>query len=439
MLTQNSHFVRLGAFVTIAMVSVEPITQQIVTYPSLQIEAGKSTMRRVQNWNFSAVSQRTNPDVEPTFLDISISTAIYQGLFTNPGRPDYVCPTGNCTWDYPVTSLSLCSACQDVSEQIRMNLGAKNGAAKYSLPSGLNLTSNYSTLSQYPNCPATEKTFIPEQLMRVTSAGSTSGNVIVAISAMTSSQAFECTIQPCVKEYNVSVSSNILDDTIISTWQHFIYNGYGYPANLTLSLGEYDQLGTENPVFEMAYDHLDDEASSSYFLLSKYLQGLFTGFLPGPCNLDDTIMDALGDYGEHSPDETSYDLNPLLPPTLTNFPATIANITSSMSASLLNKPNTEVVTGTAWRRETYIHVQWQWLIYPFSLAVLSTIFFGLTLYNNKGLMLWKSSASPLLFHGLAERHRGGSDSNMGKVSEMNKAAEKPEVRLVNNEGRWELV
>ena len=152
-------------------------------------------------------------------------------------------------------------------------------------------------------------------------------------------------------------------------------------------------------------------------------------------------MAALADYGDQKPNIISTDDegNLVLDLNLTNFSALMDNLTSSLSVALLTKPNTEEVTGTAWRHKTHIQVHWRWLIFPFSLVILSFIFFSVVLCQNRRLRVWKSSTSPLLFHGLAERHKGGWVDNMEVVSGMDRAAGELEVKLVNTEGRRKLM
>ena len=210
----------------IATTLVDPIVQSIVTYPDLRLEAGQSSIRRVQTWNFSFIGTLTDPNEDPGFLDASMSMAVYQALFRNPDRPGYVCPTGDCTWDRPVTSLSLCSSCEDVSTKIQPSASAFGGSAMYFLSNGLSLRCAYISYSQLnSHCHKSLPIQVPAQVMTARGSGNISNsgheNFMVAVSIMTQSQAYECTIYPCVKEYNVSVLNGVFNEALITTWHGF--------------------------------------------------------------------------------------------------------------------------------------------------------------------------------------------------------------------------
>lgn len=62
----------------------------------------------------------------------------------------------------------------------------------------------------------------------------------------------------------------------------------------------------------------------------------------------------------------------------------------------------EIVVGSAYAREVYIHVQWEWFIFPIVLLLLSLVFLiGTIMKTSDGATgIWKTSTMPTLIYGL---------------------------------------
>ncbi|KAL3454339.1 hypothetical protein BJX65DRAFT_300981 [Aspergillus insuetus] len=98
----------------------------------------------------------------------------------------------------------------------------------------------------------------------------------------------------------------------------------------------------------------------------------------------------------------------------TGFKTVVSNIAASLTQCTFDvSDKSSAVTGTAYVSETYVHVQWAWLVLPASLLVLGNVFLALTILTNKRNLgsLWKSSAMALLYHGLEKVDRGDGDGN----------------------------
>jgi hypothetical protein len=95
------------------------------------------------------------------------------------------------------------------------------------------------------------------------------------------------------------------------------------------------------------------------------------------------------------------------------------------------------VYGTASRVETYVHVQWHWIMLPTALVGMSILFLGGTMMKNesKRALAWKSSSLALLFHGLE-----GVRKNTGEgMDQMRDVARKTRVVLIqSHNGEWKL-
>ncbi|KAF3044302.1 hypothetical protein E8E12_006699 [Didymella heteroderae] len=95
------------------------------------------------------------------------------------------------------------------------------------------------------------------------------------------------------------------------------------------------------------------------------------------------------------------DFNPWLAPNnITRHMERLATAMTNVyrSVGLTN----EVVIGSAYAREVYIHVQWEWLIFPLILLILSLVFLIATIMKTSdgGTGIWKTSAMPTLIYGL---------------------------------------
>ena len=82
----------------------------------------------------------------------------------------------------------------------------------------------------------------------------------------------------------------------------------------------------------------------------------------------------------------------------------MAGLASSMTTEIRIRGFT--ANGTAWHTESYVHVNWPWLVFPFGLQLFAFAFLAGTVYlsTRANLPVWKSSVLPLLFNQNAERY-----------------------------------
>lgn len=85
--------VSIGALVTILAVVMDPFTQQLVSYPSEQVQVGSASVGRAQRYdsNLDIISLVSGLLVRPEF---SMKSAVYNDIFTPGGATDPapVCP-----------------------------------------------------------------------------------------------------------------------------------------------------------------------------------------------------------------------------------------------------------------------------------------------------------------------------------------------------------
>lgn len=137
----QSHWVCLGATVTIVLLGFEPLLQAVISYSgqmdpstnSSSIQLGRSEVLDVGLYSSSGSSGLSAILVPPSnmtvmletyasFPDIGMQSAFSNGLYNSTKAlsqsASFVCPTANCTWP-TFTSMAVCSACNDVTTHLQ--------------------------------------------------------------------------------------------------------------------------------------------------------------------------------------------------------------------------------------------------------------------------------------------------------------------------------
>lgn len=95
------------------------------------------------------------------------------------------------------------------------------------------------------------------------------------------------------------------------------------------------------------------------------------------------------------------DYNPWLQSNITTHMEKLARAMTNQVRSSANK---EMVPGNSYDKETWIFVSWQWLAFPWTLFVLTSMFLISTMIktskDDAGAGMWKTSAMPTLIYGL---------------------------------------
>ncbi|KAF9633984.1 hypothetical protein BFW01_g4879 [Lasiodiplodia theobromae] len=117
----------------------------------------------------------------------------------------------------------------------------------------------------------------------------------------------------------------------------------------------------------------------------------------------------------------------------TNASGVFDDIVACMTDSLRHSTNSTIAKGHTLRPVALIQVSWIWIILPLSLALLSAVFLGWTLWYNSHYRapLWKSGLLPLLFHGL----EGFDDADLSVERRrlINEVERDMRIRLTANE------
>lgn len=242
------HISSLGALITILIVLLDPFTQQIVRYYDCQ----KISSRE------NATISRTNVYVPIFFpcmghcrrFDLlrdslhDLRAAMNMGIFaTQLPDVDFSCPTGNCSFPKPYTSLGYCSSCEDVTHELNFNEYIYNdGHSDHNLTNvSLKTTSRY-----YPELILHRKLALSEILVASTTYFGEDTwdmnlypvvNIIRwnGLETMRSEtelvRSYSCGFYPCTKTYKSSVTAGKLAESLESE-SGYIFSSISGKADL---------------------------------------------------------------------------------------------------------------------------------------------------------------------------------------------------------------
>ncbi|KAI9929323.1 hypothetical protein ASPWEDRAFT_28805 [Aspergillus wentii DTO 134E9] len=415
-----------GAALTILAVALDPFAQQILAFPSREVQALDETayVQRAQVYAPEWGSRGHEDEFRNTLavqLDPTMQTAILSGLaqINRPLEPG--CSSSHC--EYPdFATLGVCSHCDDVTEgtiqtcqpYARNSSGAfafgvldkKNASTpancSYTTPSGFTFmpeTFDTSFLPPFTH-PSVEITRQPWTSI-TTSKGHQQDDSGLLVSFFTAKYSHkivytpdnataveekptmtECSVHLCEKQYT---NNHITDDDHTfqpSRSQPLNANGSGNATNgYTIQLIPPDGTKTvsDNSTYAMDY--------RTYVDLIHMLESLFNTTF---------VQDNSSRNGSSYSTLPGVQSAPVLYNSR-NITESIAAMATSMTDNIRSGIRATRVDGLAYRTETYIHVRWPWIILPTMSVAFSIILFIATAVVSRGQpVLWKSSIFPFL-------------------------------------------
>ena len=377
----------LGSLFVVLSATMDSLLQKGIEYPSRSVLDGPATIKRVQSYNHAATDPY-NMDYGPQMLDLSMTAAIYQGLFRKPIVPMPFCQTGNCTWDIYM-SLALCSQCQDLSTEI-----TRDGNTSARIPTGLELWSIQDAgfgkiLSNQINTSTTTNA------MNQASYGP--DNNMLSLSVMSPTQAYQCSLYWCVHKYNTSVTNGQLEQEVLETWDSTYMNTKEHQ----IEIPQNGVVGTKVTNTTFGVDLLTNG------ILSEYLRWMFNGSSPVEAREpppNKVAINVLGGWGLPSDNGSfaPHDLN------LSFIPDIMTNVTKSISSRMLEVRGSEEFGGYAYRNEKYIETCWPWIILPLGLPLVSSLFFLVVRLCQNDLEAKVAKASSIQIMSYHPGEQGGS-------------------------------
>jgi len=455
---------RLAALTTLVGVAVNPFAQNLIATRSCQPELTNQTVLiPTADWYHVKQGEKprnTIPSpgdftlwgIDRSNADPALKASVYSGLWSssttviNASTAGFSCPGVNCTFPR-YTTLGVCHQCADVSSSIVKSCdatlseqyeGGYHPQCKWSLPTGQHLNNwirintsynrtrdkisiNFAVMNStastiiLPHVPGTftNVTFLVNTTTDPNcgvDSGNNCGDIMGAPTMELKPMAVECSLFPCARTYTAA----IFDDRVVETE---VKRTLG-TGNWHRDRGDWAQglLPTD-----IAID--PDEPCSSWWP---------SGQEPPPCTYEASapLIIALGDFfwgfwngtvtgltwGGAAPDNDVLDV--FFSIGVTNFTYVdniLRGISNSMTSAIRLKGGVRdssssgprraagPITGQVLRADTCIHIRWAWITLPAAMVFLTSLLLTWTIVlhtSRKRRPAWKSSALPVLFHGL---------------------------------------
>ncbi|KAF1952532.1 hypothetical protein CC80DRAFT_422473 [Byssothecium circinans] len=462
--TKGRSLAALGAALTLLLIANDTFFQQVVDLPerwSLESNRSSSIARIVRyepqyDVTYKKDVQVSNMDqyVKPTLERFFYGNGTQPVPFGNGTRPDIPlsCPSSNCTFP-EYNTLGACSRCTDVSALLefgcrtakvdwvpRLEFGYNLASFKY--PNGsmcgyfLNLTSSMPVLMSgymtsaisstanasvgealllriltlsdaYPSTPlwggSVNFKDIQHALAKVIVVGAADG--VDSVHRNVTPIAKECMLAWCVKRVRSSYQYATYREEIVSEFLNTTSLPYPWTSQVYTSV---DVNGTE--AFNLRDVDINPPGDAqSYGMRNDSHVNVYLNF-------DDIFPSFLTAVNATTEPKFRYQtrikgplfrqihMNPWVAPN--NITHHFERLAMALTNLLRSSDSGEPVSGSAYKIETFIHVQWAWLTFPFTLLFLSLLFLVATMIktsgkgDNGGPGAWKTSAMPTLIYGL---------------------------------------
>lgn len=437
--------VSLGALVTVLAFAFDPFVQQIISYHTVQTASnhrGIATIKRAKSF-------------EPDDESPSMFSATYNGIWGSNFDVRTTCPSGNCTW--PIfDSVGVCSKCEVAKSNVTVNCDLSSTIneeyvdppkCNVGLPQGRRSNTNVSPLSgssgylgglipklivwTVDDLETTDEIGSPRYL------GIDLPLVVVAETyldvhkmqngTVDLKQPFEatnttvCALSLCLKTYNISVSGGkVFMDTLspdnLGTTER---NGtsFRWSPNPQSRSQEHSMNTTE---FSFNFHTLDPGL--------EVLNGQVDEIIEW--NKQTERMSILGSGPSRS--------GSIVRVQNTSVAEVMFNVADSLTKLSFDLGN-DVVDGTVWVPQVYVHIRWCWLVLPILFLVAGIIFSISAILVNKGqrLPLWKSSILAAFLHGDVRDDTDHDDDD--SFSRMEQVATDTQVRLQFSDHKGRLL
>jgi hypothetical protein len=243
----------------------------------------------------------------------------------------------------------------------------------------------------------------------------------------------ECILSWCVKaiesSYSLGEYSEVVVNTVFNTTPG-AFPWYGVPYKDENEEGT-DIVYMENVTIQVdvsSNEHGSREYGVTNTTASSVIMGL-TDIFPSYTTMADQSATPIFRYKIWStgpPWTQLLHYNPWIAPN--NVTRHMERLATAMTNIIRSSPSHQDVNGSAWEKETFISVRWQWLVFPFLLLVLSLVFLVSTIIKTSkgsGANVWKTSAMPTLIYSLPKETQG----QFTKPSTWSSAKETKKVRI----------
>lgn len=239
----------LGAFVTIAAIFVDPLSQQLIHfYDCSEIVTGATASMphtRAFEERGGHIGAAMN-QLSPAFVG-SLATGQFAG--TKPQVP-FSCLTSNCTFEQEYSSVGYCSKCVDVTDRVAVS--NFSGSAQSSFSAQITLqgdaAGDHDVLSfTVGNCDTQGVRF------RLSYQGVLSmlwfDDIETSGDDGIKAHAYQCSLDPCIQTFSSKVVNGLLDEQILdrsSSFGPMVSGNSAYMASSAVDLSCVDEDALQN-------------------------------------------------------------------------------------------------------------------------------------------------------------------------------------------------
>jgi hypothetical protein len=429
----------------------------------------------------------TRPVLYPVY---SVYTSVLTDILntTNCSHCAQSCPTSNCTWP-AYDTLGICSQCDDVSTQLTYaclnstvdwtaDLQGGYAAEKSYVKATacgyfLNATSQHPTLmSGYlVNVDGTPGETLMTRVFPLTTIfdfipfygnGSikfrnlrnTIADVLIVSATNGSASsvrngkppvAQECVLAWCVKRIHSTYMAGLYNEDILHNFHNTTEGAFPWTS---VPFQTADMNGTDNNYLQnisinlgpsLGGRNISEYGTSNYSASSIYqgFQDVFPSFTTVKDEFPVPVM-RWKTWQKGSASSRVLDFNPWLAPN--NVTRHMERLATAMTNVIRSAPGNTMISGGAFRTETYISVHWGWLAFPFILLSLSLVFLVATMLKtskNGEIGIWKTSAMPTLIYSLPQDVQKELTLSKADDSASRKGARKVRIKLLPDQG-WRV-
>ncbi|KAI0543232.1 hypothetical protein GGR58DRAFT_509944 [Xylaria digitata] len=399
------HLASLSAVAMVLIVGVEPSNQFVIEYyqENIRDTSRVAYLANATSYNsygpIPAGAEGFLPPIDP-ILKANVYNSIYNpNSYETWGLPEFVCESGNCTWD-PIASLEVRSLCSDITPFLQRNCSV---LTTYEALSQQFTPLVYANVS-YGSDPNTE-----HRNPTITGTGK--------ITNKTQWVATECALEVFVRSSQASVQDSTYQETTLASWSDTVtapwntsfdamYVGFTVPENISLGVHKTDRfiLGR-------------GAKASMYFGLLEWFNGTVIGSYGTPFTFDPVYGSSVG--------TTSGDImGALMLQQYANcarpedkFKCFMSNIASAMSKTFRDSAfnnakytnasgadnnahsKARMAVGQTLVPATFVRIRWQWMSLSVFVWILSAItwFWTITFTRRAKLHKWRNDIIPLLF------------------------------------------
>ncbi|KAK7928383.1 hypothetical protein PG985_005381 [Apiospora marii] len=381
----------LGCMLLLAAVTMDPFTQQIISFETklVPVDGAHSELKTSQIFDrgqsLEDINRTKDRSIYERGLDTPVQRAVMLALYNIPQHPDLSCPGSLCRYP-PFSSMGVTCNCKDVTSSTRPNCTTYSNDTSSEVD-GCNFYTpgGYLIQGSTPINPWRK----PQDTQAWVSGESPDDSEVLdtlcgfAVAQLRpgpgdwrdSMHIYECAFKLCAVEYTdwIVIHGTIRPGTT-TTYQLL-------PPNTTQTEIDWQRgnllwaYRVLNPTFP--YNKTFIINGGDYGNIARILQGMY--------GVPDQEVRNFG-----STTAVLYDS--------LDIPATMTNISAAISYSMLNGPNATVTPVDVLDEVVIIEVRWAWLTLPATLVLAASIFLVAIIYRTHRAehLIWKSSLTPLL-------------------------------------------